>query len=77
MKDRSACAHRFGSAIHPSHIPVINDIYSPSQDEIDEACDIVSVVAEAAARGEGALRHKSTMLDYALVRTAMDVLRWA
>jgi len=67
----------FGSAIHPSHIPLINEIYSPSQDEINEAREIVTVVADATARGEGAVRHKSTMLDYALVRTAMDVLNRA
>ncbi|PJG50349.1 hypothetical protein CVM73_36815 [Bradyrhizobium forestalis] len=67
----------FGSAIHPSHIPIINEIYSPSQDEINDARDIVSAVAEATARGEGAVRYKSTMLDYALVRTAMDVLKKA
>lgn len=67
----------FGSAIHPSHIPVINEIYSPSQDEINEAREIISVLAEALARGEGAVRHKSTMLDYALVRTALEVLKRA
>ncbi|MGY8685251.1 CoA ester lyase [Bradyrhizobium sp. UFLA05-153] len=68
----------FGSAIHPSHIPVINEIYSPSQDEIDEARDIVSFAAEATARGEAAVRYKSTRLvGYAIVRTAMDVLRKA
>lgn len=68
----------FGSAIHPSHVPLINEIYSPSQDEINEARDVLSVVAEATARGEAAVRYKSTMLvDYAHVRTAMDVLKKA
>ncbi|MGY4183185.1 citrate lyase subunit beta/citryl-CoA lyase [Bradyrhizobium sp. USDA 4518] len=67
----------WASAIHPSHIPVINEIYSPSQDEINEACDIVSVVAKATARGEGAVRHKSRVLDYASIRTAMGVLKKA
>lgn len=67
----------FGSAVHPSHIPVLNEVYSPSQEEINEACDIVSVMAEATARGEGAVRYKSGMLDYASVRTAMDVLKKA
>ncbi|UPJ59868.1 CoA ester lyase [Bradyrhizobium sp. 192] len=67
----------WASAIHPSHIPIINEIYSPSQDEINEARDVVSILAEATSRGEGAVRHKSTMLDYALVRTAMDVLKRA
>ncbi|MCK1641316.1 hypothetical protein IVA95_27995 [Bradyrhizobium sp. 157] len=65
----------WASAIHPSHIPIINEIYSPSQDEINEARNIISVLAEATARGEGAVRYKSTMLDYAIVRTAMDVLK--
>ncbi|SDD37517.1 citrate lyase subunit beta / citryl-CoA lyase [Bradyrhizobium brasilense] len=67
----------WASAIHPSHIPIINEVYSPSQNEINEAREIVSVLAEATARGEGAVRHKSMMLDYALVRTAMEVLKRA
>ncbi|MCK1711569.1 CoA ester lyase [Bradyrhizobium sp. 143] len=67
----------WASAIHPSHIPIINEVYSPSRDEINEACDIVSVVAEAAGRGESAIRYGSTMLDYAHVRTAMEVLKRA
>lgn len=68
----------WASAIHPSHIPVINEIYSPSQSEVDQARDIVSFFAEAASRGEAAVRYKSSMLlDYAPVRAAMDVLKKA
>ncbi|WP_439366150.1 HpcH/HpaI aldolase/citrate lyase family protein [Bradyrhizobium sp. DASA03005] len=67
----------FAAAIHPSHIPIINEIYSPAQEEINEACKIVSIMAEATARGEGAVRYKSTMLDYASVRTALEVLKKA
>ncbi|KRP98714.1 hypothetical protein AOQ72_16920 [Bradyrhizobium yuanmingense] len=67
----------WSSAIHPSHIRVINEIYSPAQNEISEAVDIISVVAEANARGEGAVRYKSMILDYATVRTAMEVLKRA
>ncbi|OSI71048.1 HpcH/HpaI aldolase/citrate lyase family protein [Bradyrhizobium canariense] len=67
----------FAAAIHPSHIPIINEIYSPAQDEINEACKIVSIMAEATARGEGAVRYKSSMLDYASVRTALEVLKKA
>ncbi|MET4323841.1 CoA ester lyase [Bradyrhizobium sp. RT5a] len=67
----------WASAIHPSHIPVINEIYSPSQNEISEAIDMISVVAEATARGEGAVRYKSMILDYATVRTAKEVVKKA
>lgn len=67
----------WASAIHPSHIPIINEIYSPSRHEINEARDVVSAVAEAITRGDAAVRHKKAMVDYAHVRTAMDVLERA
>lgn len=67
----------WASAIHPSHIPVINEVYSPLQSEIDEARDVVLAFAEAVARGKAAVRYKSTLLDYANVRAAMDVLKKA
>lgn len=67
----------WASAIHPSHIPVINEIYSPSQRQVDEAREIVTAFAGAVARGEAAVRHKSRLLDYANIRAAMDVLKKA
>lgn len=65
----------WASAIHPTHIPVINEIYSPSQSEVDEAREVVSFLATAVARGEAAVRYKSKVADYASVRTAIEVLK--
>lgn len=67
----------WASAIHPSHIPIINKIYSPSQSDIDEAVNIVSAFAEGITRGDAAIRYKSKLIDYANVRAAMDVLKRA
>lgn len=67
----------FASAIHPSHIPIINEVYSPSQEEVDEAHEVVSALAEGIARGHAAVRYKSKLVDYANVRAAMDVLKRA
>ncbi|MHB0791050.1 HpcH/HpaI aldolase/citrate lyase family protein [Bradyrhizobium sp. 5.13L] len=67
----------FASAIHPSHIPIINEIYSPSQAEVDEAREVISALAEAIARGQAAVRYKSRLLDYANLREAMDVIKKA
>lgn len=67
----------WASAIHPTHIPVINEIYSPSQDEVDKARDVISAFAEAVSRGEAAVRHKSKLIDYASIRAAMDILKRA
>ncbi|PJG50628.1 CoA ester lyase [Bradyrhizobium forestalis] len=67
----------FASAIHPSHIPIINEIYSPSQDEVDEACELVAAMAAGLAAGQAAVRYKSSMVDYAGARAAMDLLKRA
>ncbi|MDF0523338.1 CoA ester lyase [Bradyrhizobium yuanmingense] len=67
----------FASAIHPSHIPIINEVYSPSQKEVDEAREIISALAEGIARGHAAIRYKSKLLDYANLRAAMDVIKKA
>lgn len=67
----------FASAIHPSHISIINEIYSPSQSEIEEAHNIASAFAKAVASGQAAIRYKSRLIDYANVRSAMDVLNKA
>lgn len=64
-------------AIHPSHIPIINEVFSPSQAEVNEAREIISAFAEGVARGVGAIRYKSKLLDYANVRAAMNVLKTA
>ncbi|MGY4408203.1 HpcH/HpaI aldolase/citrate lyase family protein [Bradyrhizobium sp. USDA 3315] len=67
----------FASAIHPSHIPIINEVYSPSKQEVDEAREIIAALAEGLARGDAAIRYKSRLLDYANLRGAMDVIKKA
>ncbi|UWU83094.1 CoA ester lyase [Bradyrhizobium yuanmingense] len=64
-------------AIHPSHIPIINEVFSPSEVEINEAREIVSAFADAVARGKAAVRYKSRLIDYANIRAAMTVLKRA
>ncbi|MGY2843533.1 citrate lyase subunit beta/citryl-CoA lyase [Bradyrhizobium sp. USDA 4509] len=66
-----------GTAIHPSHVPIINEVYSPSPDEIGEARDIMTAMAEGTTRGDAAVRYKSKLLDYANVRAAIDLLKRA
>src|SRR5205085_3395994 len=34
----------WATAIHPSHIPVVNEVYSPSHDAIDEARHLLSAM---------------------------------
>ena len=49
--------------IHPSHVPVANEAFSPSQDEIDRARRLVTAFAAPEARGVGAISFEGQMVD--------------
>lgn len=67
----------WASVIHPSHIPVIHEIYSLSQREVAQAREVVVAFAQAVAGGEAAVRYRGKLVDYANIRTAMDLLKKA
>jgi citrate lyase subunit beta / citryl-CoA lyase len=64
-------------SIHPSHIPVIHEIFSPTAFEIDEAAGIMHAIAQGVARGVSAVRYEGRMIDYAHARTAAELLETA
>jgi len=57
-------------AIHPSHVPVINAVFTPSAADIRRWHETVDALAAARAEGAGAVRLGATMVDAAHVRTA-------
>jgi citrate lyase subunit beta/citryl-CoA lyase len=61
-------------AIHPNQVGVANDVYSPTQAEIDRAQYIVSEMRAAEAKGEGAVAIDGTMVDAATARIFETVL---
>lgn len=66
-----------GMAIHPSHIPVINEVFSPSPVEIEESRATLEAMAAAIARGDAAVQMNGVMIDYAHVRTSLELLEQA
>lgn len=64
-------------AIHPSQVPVLNEIFAPSPDDIDEARELLLAMAAGVDAGDAAVTHKGKMVDYAQVRTALDLLKRA
>jgi len=56
-------------AIHPDQIPVINEIFSPSPDEILRARIIIEA-AEKAGPTQGAIAVEGKMVDQATIRLA-------
>ena len=65
------------TAIHPSHVPILNEVFSPSPDEIGEARTIVAAMAEATEQGSAAVRVDGRMIDYAHVRRSLELLERA
>ena len=56
-------------AIHPSHVPIINEIFSPSAEELQEAREVLEALKDAEARGLGAVTYKGAMIDKAMAET--------
>jgi citrate lyase subunit beta/citryl-CoA lyase len=61
-------------AIHPSHIPVINEAFSPTPDELARYARLIAAVEAAQAHGTGAVSFEGEMVDEAMAATARLVL---
>jgi citrate lyase subunit beta / citryl-CoA lyase len=60
--------------IHPTHVPVVNGVFSPSAEETDFYEQLIAAYDDAAARGDGAARYRGVHIDRAHVDTARDWL---
>lgn len=57
-------------AIHPAQIPVINAVFSPSDEELAGWQEIIEAMKQAEAEGRGAIRLNGRLIDAAHVTTA-------
>ncbi|MCG7919624.1 MAG: CoA ester lyase, partial [Candidatus Thiodiazotropha taylori] len=62
-------------AIHPSQIELANQVFTPSEKEVDRARRIVKAMEEAAAAGQGAVSLDGRMIDAASIRQAEVMLQ--
>ena len=78
VRRMSERAKRMGAtgarAIHPSHVAVLNEVYSPSVASVEEARETLKLMAAAISRGDAAIQFKGRMVDYAHVRSALELL---
>lgn len=61
-------------AIHPSQIPVANEVFAPTPAAVDHARRVIDAHAQAELRGLGATVVDGAMVDAASVRRQRDVL---
>jgi citrate lyase beta subunit len=59
-------------AIHPGQVPILNELFSPTEAEIENAH---KALAAFSASGFGVLTVDGRMVDEAVVRRARQVLR--
>ncbi|HET7699276.1 MAG TPA: CoA ester lyase [Candidatus Limnocylindria bacterium] len=63
--------------IHPDQIPIVNEIFSPSEAEVAHARRVVEAFESGVTRGLGAVALDGEMLDAPIVERARRVLRRA
>ncbi|WP_327659046.1 MULTISPECIES: HpcH/HpaI aldolase/citrate lyase family protein [unclassified Streptomyces] len=61
-------------AIHPSHVPVVNEVFAPTADELDRAARLIAAMEKAQAHSVGAVTFEGEMVDEAMAATARALL---
>ncbi|MHA6325033.1 L-malyl-CoA/beta-methylmalyl-CoA lyase [Roseivivax sp. CAU 1753] len=75
---RSATLGMVGKwAIHPKQVALSNEVFTPSDDAVTEAREILAAMEEATARGEGATVYKGRLVDIASIKQAEVIVRQA
>jgi citrate lyase subunit beta / citryl-CoA lyase len=65
---------RGASVIHPAQIPILNEEFSPSADDVASARKIVAAYDEAVAAGRGSISVDGKMIDVPVVLRAQELL---
>lgn len=73
---RSATLGMVGKwAIHPKQIALANEVFTPSDEAVAEAREILAAMEEAKAKGEGATVYKGRLVDIASIKQAEVIVR--
>ncbi|NCU16818.1 CoA ester lyase [Bacillus sp. P1(2020)] len=63
--------------IHPSHVPIVNEVYSPTEKEIAYYEGMIEAFNEALKEGRAAIVYEGEHIDYAHVKTAKQYVEAA
>ena len=73
---RSATLGMVGKwAIHPKQVALANEVFTPSDDAVAEAREILAAMEEAKAERQGAAVYKGRLVDIASIRQAEVIVR--
>lgn len=63
--------------MHPSHVPIVNQVFSPQAEELEHARGVLAAMSAAEAAGSAAAIYEGDMVDYAMATTARELLELA
>jgi len=63
--------------IHPSHVAVVNQVFTPTEAELAFYRGLLEAFAEAEKQGHAAVVYDGDMVDYAMAQTAREILEFA
>ncbi|MCK0206698.1 CoA ester lyase [Starkeya koreensis] len=63
-----------GFCIHPSQVPILNEVFAPSPGEIDWAQGALGAFEQALAQGLGAVTYRGAMVDLPVADRARAIL---
>jgi malyl-CoA/(S)-citramalyl-CoA lyase len=62
-------------AIHPSQVALANEVFSPTEAEVERARRILEAMEQAAKEGKGAVSLDGRLIDAASIRMAQNLMR--
>jgi citrate lyase subunit beta/citryl-CoA lyase len=65
------------TVMHPSHVPIVNKVFTPPAEEIVFYRGLIQAMEEAKKKGVAAVTYKGDMVDEAMVKTAREMLEFA
>jgi citrate lyase subunit beta/citryl-CoA lyase len=69
--------YRGQTVMHPSHVPIVNKVYTPTTEEIAFHKGLIQAMEEARRQGIAAVTYKGDMVDEAMVKTSREMLAFA
>jgi citrate lyase subunit beta/citryl-CoA lyase len=63
--------------IHPSHVQIVNEVFTPTKAQIDHWKELIAAVETAEREGRSVVMHAGMMVDTAHVKVAREMLKWA
>jgi citrate lyase subunit beta/citryl-CoA lyase len=63
--------------IHPSHVAIVNEVFTPTREEIAHWKELIAAVEKCEAEGSSVVTFNGMMVDTAHLKVARDMLKWA